>query len=448
MPIDLDDQTQVPLDDPDDLRADPVDPHPRLLPDRVAGAARAGRQVRAGDVRRPHHRHLAVPARPGEVRHGHPVPGGPAGLGRAGVPAPRPARRARGDLRASSSSTSRCCRSSRRSPAAPWPRPTRCAARSASPDGQPEVEVWLRPARARPRLRRRRPSSRVWEVLKAFASFGFCKAHAAAFALPTYQSAWLKTHHPAAFLAGVLTHDPGMYPKRLILDDARQFGIAVLRLDVNASDATYRVERVEHGGRRRRTAAIGEPPGGAPVGMPDAARLRHPALAGRRQGHHRGRGRPDRRRPALRARWPTSGTGPGSPGRWSSGWCSPAPSTPCTARGRLVAGPSGRQGRLTRRDLLLQVGELDRWTRTVARSHRSGGRSRDAGHARPVADRIAVAAASGESLTTVQRSGRARASRRPRAAAVARPAGGLAGAARPRPRTTPRGRSSPAGCRR
>ncbi|WP_205709722.1 DNA polymerase III subunit alpha, partial [Kineococcus siccus] len=86
---------------------------------------------------------------------------------------------------------------------------------------------------------------RIWEVLKAFASFGFCKAHAAAFALPTYQSAWLKTHHPAAFLAGVLTHDPGMYPKRLILDDARNLGIAVLGLDVNASGDTYRVERLD-----------------------------------------------------------------------------------------------------------------------------------------------------------------------------------------------------------
>ena len=83
---------------------------------------------------------------------------------------------------------------------------------------------------------------RCWAVLEAFASFGFCKAHAAAFALPTFQSAWLKTHHPAAFLAGVLTHDPGMYPKRLILDDARQFGIEVLPLDVNASDDVYRVE--------------------------------------------------------------------------------------------------------------------------------------------------------------------------------------------------------------
>ena len=82
----------------------------------------------------------------------------------------------------------------------------------------------------------------VWDILRAFASFGFCKAHAAAFALPTYQSAWLKTHHTAAFLAGVLTHDPGMYPKRVILDEARQWGIEIAPIDVNLSGATYLVE--------------------------------------------------------------------------------------------------------------------------------------------------------------------------------------------------------------
>jgi error-prone DNA polymerase len=81
----------------------------------------------------------------------------------------------------------------------------------------------------------------VWEVLQAFASFGFCKAHAAAFALPTYQSAWLKTHHPAAFIAGILTHDPGMYPKRLLLDEARQLGVELLNVDVNKSKEQYRV---------------------------------------------------------------------------------------------------------------------------------------------------------------------------------------------------------------
>jgi error-prone DNA polymerase len=83
---------------------------------------------------------------------------------------------------------------------------------------------------------------RVWEVVAAFGGFGFCKAHAAAFAIPVYQSAWLKRHHPAAFYAGVLTHDPGMYPKRVIIADARLAGVPVLPVDVSSSAAEWRVE--------------------------------------------------------------------------------------------------------------------------------------------------------------------------------------------------------------
>ena len=85
----------------------------------------------------------------------------------------------------------------------------------------------------------------TWQILKDFASFGFCKAHASAFALTTYQSAYLKTHHTAAFLAAVLTHEPGMYPKRLILDEARQWGIKILPIDVNKSTQSYKVEKVD-----------------------------------------------------------------------------------------------------------------------------------------------------------------------------------------------------------
>ncbi|WP_193127914.1 DNA polymerase III subunit alpha [Gulosibacter sediminis] len=84
----------------------------------------------------------------------------------------------------------------------------------------------------------------IWEVLRGFGSFGFCKAHAAAFALPTWQSAWLKTHYPAEFFAGILTHDPGMYPKRLLLGDARRMGVPILPIDVNASTREFVVERV------------------------------------------------------------------------------------------------------------------------------------------------------------------------------------------------------------
>ena len=88
-------------------------------------------------------------------------------------------------------------------------------------------------------------AERTWDAVTQFASFGFCKAHAAAFAVPTYRSAWLKANHPAPFLAGVLTHDPGMYPRRLILDDARRHGIPILPLDVNRSEPEYVVEPVD-----------------------------------------------------------------------------------------------------------------------------------------------------------------------------------------------------------
>ena len=116
-----------------------------------------------------------------------------------------------------------------------------CRRSMGSPDGQDDVRAWFYPTAINPRLRR--PTvERVWEILRAFASFGFCKAHAAAFALPTYQSAWLKAHYPAAFYCGILTHDPGMYPKRLLLDDARVHGIRVLGINVNISGDAYQVE--------------------------------------------------------------------------------------------------------------------------------------------------------------------------------------------------------------
>jgi error-prone DNA polymerase len=88
----------------------------------------------------------------------------------------------------------------------------------------------------------------IWAEVSAFAAFGFCKSHAAAFALPTYISAWLKAHYPAEFFAGLLTHDPGMYPLRLIAADARRFGIPILPIDVNRSDAVYRPERIQEPG--------------------------------------------------------------------------------------------------------------------------------------------------------------------------------------------------------
>ncbi|MFJ9523230.1 DNA polymerase III subunit alpha [Kitasatospora sp. NPDC101801] len=112
-----------------------------------------------------------------------------------------------------------------------------------TPDRLPNLENWYR-TRAAAKGYTPEVVDRVWQMLKSMGSYGFAKAHAVAFAVPTYQSAWLKTHHPAALYAGVLEHDPGMYPQRALLSDARRRGVPILPLDVQHSSAHYRIEPV------------------------------------------------------------------------------------------------------------------------------------------------------------------------------------------------------------
>jgi error-prone DNA polymerase len=110
----------------------------------------------------------------------------------------------------------------------------------------PAIRGWLL-ARAQDRGIAHEDAERVWDQLASFASFGFCKAHAAAFAVPTERSAFMKAHVFPEFAAGLLTHDPGMYPRRMILDECRLFGVAVLPPDVNRSIGPYTVEVVDRG---------------------------------------------------------------------------------------------------------------------------------------------------------------------------------------------------------
>ncbi|MER5358264.1 DNA polymerase III subunit alpha [Streptomyces sp. NPDC002785] len=118
------------------------------------------------------------------------------------------------------------------------------------PESQGRIRVWF-VQQAAAKKYSAEVIARAWEIIEAFGSYGFCKAHAVAFAVPTYQSAWLKAHHPAAFYAGLLTHDPGMYPKRLLLADARRRGVPVLGLDVNRSAAAHKIELVSDDERGR-----------------------------------------------------------------------------------------------------------------------------------------------------------------------------------------------------
>lgn len=210
-----------------------------------------------------------------------------------------------------------------------------------SADGIDDVRAWFYPAAIR-RGYELSVVERVWDVLRSFASFGFCKAHAAAFALPTYQSAWLKAHYPAAFFAGILTHDPGMYPKRLILDDARLSGVGVLGLDINRSRDTYLVEISGASGAIR--LPLSEVKGisddevrGLMAGQPYAS------LAD--AWHRAGISRPTAEALVVTGAF-DSVYGFGMHGRDSTG----------RPMGYRVA----KRGQLTRRDLLLQVAELDR----------------------------------------------------------------------------------------
>jgi len=88
-------------------------------------------------------------------------------------------------------------------------------------------------------------AERVFAMIESFSGFGFPKAHAAAFGLLAYQTAYLRVHHPAEFLCALLNAQPmGFYAPDALIGEARRGGARVrtLRVDVNASELDCTVE--------------------------------------------------------------------------------------------------------------------------------------------------------------------------------------------------------------
>jgi error-prone DNA polymerase len=84
----------------------------------------------------------------------------------------------------------------------------------------------------------------IWQQLEGFAGFGFCKSHAAAFALVAYQTLYLKAHYPAEFYCALLNHQPlGFYPPEVLAGDARRHGVPILQPDANRSQAACSLEQ-------------------------------------------------------------------------------------------------------------------------------------------------------------------------------------------------------------
>ena len=128
----------------------------------------------------------------------------------------------------------------------------------------------------------------LFRQVAAFASFGFAKSHAAAFARTAYESAFLKLFYPAQFLVGLINAQPmGFYPVEVLVNDAKRHGVAVLPVDVNASTYKTTTEwvgpaRTSHSprapgstaarGRSRRRPSVVPCPRGAGTPAPRARR--------------------------------------------------------------------------------------------------------------------------------------------------------------------------------
>ncbi|HNW58755.1 MAG TPA: DNA polymerase III subunit alpha [bacterium] len=79
----------------------------------------------------------------------------------------------------------------------------------------------------------------IWAMILSFAEYSFCKPHSASFALVSYQSAWLRAHYPAEFIAAVITNQGGYYSPFAYISEARRMGLEILPPDINLSRCAY-----------------------------------------------------------------------------------------------------------------------------------------------------------------------------------------------------------------
>jgi DNA polymerase-3 subunit alpha len=85
-------------------------------------------------------------------------------------------------------------------------------------------------------------ATHIFDLMEKFAGYGFNKSHSAAYALLSYQTAWLKAHYPAAFMAAVLSADMDKTDKVVtLIDECASMGLTVQPPDVNESVYVFRV---------------------------------------------------------------------------------------------------------------------------------------------------------------------------------------------------------------
>lgn len=90
-------------------------------------------------------------------------------------------------------------------------------------------------------------ANQIFDLMEKFAGYGFNKSHSASYALIAYQTAWLKTHYPAAFMSAVLSSDMDRTEKIIILlEECKSMNLHVTPPDVNKSDYFFKVLDDKH----------------------------------------------------------------------------------------------------------------------------------------------------------------------------------------------------------
>ena len=91
-------------------------------------------------------------------------------------------------------------------------------------------------------------ANRLFDLIDKFAGYGFNKSHAAAYALLSYQTAWLKAHYPEEFYAASMCFDMHQSEKLAVfVDDLRRNGVELLGPDISSSEAEFSVEATDEG---------------------------------------------------------------------------------------------------------------------------------------------------------------------------------------------------------
>ena len=94
----------------------------------------------------------------------------------------------------------------------------------------------------------------LWRQMESFAGYAFCKAHSASFARVSYQTAWMKAHYPAEFMAAVLSNRGGFYDTCAYVEEARRLCLTLLPPDINESEYRFTASATPTG-----NSACGDP---------------------------------------------------------------------------------------------------------------------------------------------------------------------------------------------